>query len=75
MEQLSQMANFVGDKYVYSTVKDWDPYTMSFADKNFTDISRIENIPSLNISDSATGERFYGPFGVDFSPVITVSSL
>lgn len=68
------MANFVGEKYVYSTTTDNDPYSMSFADKTFTDITRIENIPSLNIRDSATGELFQGPYGVDFSPVVTVSS-
>ena len=74
MSLLSQKANFVGDKYVYTTADDYEPYTMSFADKDFTDISKIENIPSLDIKDSATGEDFYGPDGVDLSPVITVSS-
>lgn len=66
----------MGDKYVYSTVDsdDYYPYTMGFADATFTNISKIEDIPSLNIADSATGDLFEGPFGVDFSPVITVSS-
>ena len=72
MGMLSQKANFVGDKYVYMTA---DPYTMSFADKDFTDISKIENIESLDIRDSATGVRLKdGPYGLDLSPVITVSS-
>ena len=75
MDQLSQRPNFVGDKYVYSTSdSDYYPNTMSFADATFTNISKIENIRSLNITDSATGDPFYGPFGVDLSPVITVSS-
>ena len=73
MEFLSQRPNFAGDKYVYSTVDGSSPYTMSFADKDFTDISNIENIPSLDIKDGVTGEVFQGPYGMDFSPVITVS--
>ena len=74
MDQLTQRPNFVGDKYVYSATSDYYPYTMSFANEAFTDISKIENIPSLGFTDSATGELFYGPFGVGLSPVITVSS-
>ena len=65
MSLLSQKANFVGDKYVYTVSdNDYDPYTMGFVDKDFTDISKIENIPSLDIRDSATGDLFYGPFGM-----------
>lgn len=75
MEMISQRPNFVGDKYVYSTTdSSADPNVMSFANEAFTDISKIENIGSLGFTDSATGEIFYGPYGVDFSPVITVSS-
>ena len=74
LQFLSQRPNFVGDKYVFSSIHNDDPYTMGFADKDFTEISYIKNIRSLDIRDSATGDLFYGPYGLDFSPVITVSS-
>ena len=74
MDQISEQPNFVGDQYVFSVVNDYDPFTMCFADADFNAITRIENIPSLNLTDSTTGDLFEGPYGVDFSPVITVSS-
>lgn len=76
MEQVSQVAKFVGDQYIYTnTDTDNYPFSINFASQNFTDISRIENIPGLSLTDQATGDQFYGCYGVDFSPVITVSLI
>lgn len=73
---MTQKANFVGDKYIYSTLtSSYSDFEMSFADKTFTDITKIVNIPDMGITDAATGATFEGPLGVDFSPVITVSSI
>ena len=74
LDMLSQMASFAGDKFVYTNSDgDCEPYSMSFADRTFTNITKIEDIPSLGITDNS-GALFHGPYGVDFSPVITVSS-
>jgi hypothetical protein len=68
------VAKFVGDQYVYTNTDDENyPFSINFASQNFTDISRIQNIPGLNLVDK--GSSFYGCFGVDFSPVITVSLI
>jgi len=72
LEQVSQVAKFVGDQYIYTNSDDDNyPFSINFASQNFTDISRIENIPGLSLTDQATGDQFYGCYGVDFSPVIT----
>lgn len=80
LEQLSQLAKFPDStnpqtpRYVFTNTDDDNyPFTISFAssDPAFTSITRIENIPSLNIFDEGTGDQFLGCFGVDFSPVIT----
>ena len=76
VEFVSQVAKFVGDQYIYTNT-DYRhyPFSINCADQNFTDISRIENIPGLSLTDQATGEEFDGCFGVDISPVITVSLI
>jgi len=76
LEQVSQSAKFVGDQYIYTnTDNNYKPFSMNFANQNFTDISRITNIPDLNLMDQATGDNFVGCYGVDFSPVIMVSLI
>lgn len=79
MDMMTQRPNFAGGKWVISTDDDdYDPNTLTFADPAFTDVSRIENIRNLEITDNSvngTGEIFYGAYGIDFSPVITVSSI
>jgi hypothetical protein len=81
LEQLAQLAKFPDStnpqtpRYVFTNSDDDHyPFSINFADPTFTSISRIENIPSLSIFDSGgSGDQFLGCFGVDFSPVITVS--
>jgi len=69
------VAKFVGDQYAYTKIDDnYYQMNINFASQNFTDISRIENI-SEGLTDQATGDYFYGCYGVDFSPVITVSLI
>lgn len=77
MDMMTQQPNFVGGKYIYSSTDDChDPKTMSFADPAFTDVTKIESIRDLGITDDlGSGEIFKGAYGVDFSPVITVSSI
>ncbi len=76
---MTQRPNFAGGKWVFSTDNsDYDPNTLTFATPDLTDVSHIENIPDLGITDNSvnsTGEIFYGCYGLDFSPVITVSSI
>ena len=73
IDHISELPGFAGNQYLYGEGS--APGDLGFANSGtnaFTTTTEID-VRALNLFDATTVEPFFGPFGINFSPVNIVS--